>query len=120
MTSLRFVDTSILIYYISSDPSEPRIDRAFALIDAGSNSLSVQVLQEFYVQATWPTWSDSLPQDRSVADLQVSVPIMTGALEITEAHRLSYKDAAIVSAARTLGCQKLFSEAMAGGRGRQR
>ena len=56
MTSLRFLDTNILLYSISRDPTETtKHDRAVALIDAGSNALSVQVLQEFYVQATRPT-----------------------------------------------------------------
>jgi predicted nucleic acid-binding protein len=47
---------------------------------------------------------------------EISVPIMTGALEIRAAHRLSYWDAAIVAAARALGCQELYSEDMSHGR----
>jgi predicted nucleic acid-binding protein len=47
---------------------------------------------------------------------EISVPIMTGALEIRAAHRLSYWDATIVAAARALGCQKLYSEDMSHGR----
>jgi len=43
------------------------------------------------------------------------VPIMTGALEIRAAHRLSYWDAAIVAAARALGCRELYSEGMSHG-----
>jgi len=58
MTSLRFLDTNILLYSISRDPTEStKHDRAVALIDAGDNALSVQVLQEFYVQATPPARS---------------------------------------------------------------
>jgi hypothetical protein len=50
---LRFLDTNILLYSISRDPIETtKRDRAVALIDEGDNALSVQVLQEFYVQAT--------------------------------------------------------------------
>jgi predicted nucleic acid-binding protein len=50
--SLRFLLTNILLYSISCDPTEAlKRDRAVALIDAGNNALSVQVLQEFYVQA---------------------------------------------------------------------
>ena len=49
--TLRFLDTSILLYPISRDATETaKRDRAVALIDAGGNALSVQVLQEFYVQ----------------------------------------------------------------------
>jgi predicted nucleic acid-binding protein len=54
--TLRFLDTNVLLYSISRDPTETaKRDRAVALIDAGGNALSVQVLQEFYVQATRPT-----------------------------------------------------------------
>jgi len=41
---------------------------------------------------------------------------MTGALEIGAAYRLSYWDAAIVAAARALGCRELYSEDMSHGR----
>jgi predicted nucleic acid-binding protein len=47
MTALRFLDTNILLYSISRDPTETaKRDRAVALIDAGGNAPSVQVLQE--------------------------------------------------------------------------
>ena len=60
----RFLDTSILLYSISQDLSETAMrDRAVGIIDAGNNALSVQVLQEFYVQATRPTRRDRLPHD---------------------------------------------------------
>jgi predicted nucleic acid-binding protein len=126
MTSLHFLDTNILLYSISRDPTESiKHDRAVALIDAGNNALSVQVLQEFYVQATRPTRPDPVPHDIAAGLIrtwlrfkvqEISVPIMTGALEIRAAHRLSYWDAAIVAAARALGCQKLYSEDMSHGR----
>ena len=41
---------------------------------------------------------------------------MLGAMEIKAAHRLSYWDAAIVAAARALGCADLFSEDLSHGR----
>jgi predicted nucleic acid-binding protein len=47
---------------------------------------------------------------------EISVPIMTGALEIRAAHRLSYWDAATVAAARALACQELYSQDMSHGR----
>ena len=41
--TLRFLDTNILLYSISRDPTETvKRDRAVALIDAGGNALSVQ------------------------------------------------------------------------------
>jgi len=126
MTSLRFLDTNILLYSISRDPAEARKrDCAIALIDAGGNALSVQVLQEFYVQATRPTRTDALPHDIAAALVRtwlrfkvqdISVPVMIGALEIKSAHGLSYWDSAIVAAARALGCRELYSEDMTHGR----
>jgi predicted nucleic acid-binding protein len=41
---------------------------------------------------------------------------MTGALEIKASHGLSYWDAAIVAAARALGCGELLTEDMSHGR----
>jgi predicted nucleic acid-binding protein len=122
----RFLDTNILLYSISQDSSETaKRDRAIGIIDAGDNALSVQVLQEFYVQATRPTRRDRLPHDIATGLIrtwlrfkiqETSVSIMTGALEIKAEHGLSYWDAAIVAAARALGCRELYSEDMTHGR----
>ncbi len=123
---LRFLDTNILLYSISRDPTETtKRDRAVALIDGGGNALSVQVLQEFYVQATRATRRDALPHDIAVGLIrtwlrfrvqETSVSIMTGALEIKAEYGLSYWDAAMVAAARALGCGELYSEDMTHGR----
>ena len=124
--TLRFLDTNILLYSISRDPAESaKRDRAIALIDADDNALSVQVLQEFYLQATRPTRADALPHQIATGLIrtwlrfkvqEITVPIMARALEIKAAHRLSYWDAAIVAAANALGCRELYSEDMAHGR----
>jgi predicted nucleic acid-binding protein len=122
----RFLDTNILLYSISRDPTEgAKRDRAIALIDGEDNALSVQVLQEFYVQATRPSRPDALPHDIAAGLIRtwlrfrvqdITVPVMTRALDIKAAHRLSYWDAAIVAAAGALGCRELYSEDMAHGR----
>jgi predicted nucleic acid-binding protein len=50
---VRFADTNILLYAISRDPAEQEKAKLAADILAGRDIvLSVQVLQEFYVQAT--------------------------------------------------------------------
>jgi predicted nucleic acid-binding protein len=126
VTTPRFLDTNILLYSISRDPGEAaKRDQAITLIDAGSNALSVQVLQEFYVQATRSTRPDALAHDVAAGLIRtwlrfkvqdISVPIMTGALQIKAAHGLSYWDSAIVAAARALGCRELYSEDMTHGR----
>ena len=52
-TSVRFADTNVLLYAISRDASEQdKAALANSLLDAADLCLSVQVLQEFYVQAT--------------------------------------------------------------------
>ena len=126
MNGLRFIDTNILLYSISRDPTEaPKREIAIALLDAADIALSVQVLQEFYVQATRVTRQDALPHDVAVGLLrtwlrfkvqEITLPVMIAACEIKAIHRLSYWDAAIVAAARAIGCRELLSEDMAHGR----
>jgi predicted nucleic acid-binding protein len=118
----RFIDTNILLYSISRDQAEARKrDIAIALLDADDIALSVQVLQEFYVQATRATRPDAVAHDIAVGLVrtwlrfkvqEITLPVMIGALEIKENHGLSYWDAAIVAAARALGCRELLSEDM--------
>ena len=63
----RFLDTNILMYSISRDPGEAaKREIAIALLDADEMALSVQVLQEFYVQATRATRPDALAHDLAV------------------------------------------------------
>ena len=50
---MRFVDTNILLYAISRDRAEQgKAKRANDILTERDLALSVQVLQEFYVQAT--------------------------------------------------------------------
>ena len=126
MSPLHFLDTNILLYSISRDPSEAsKRDRAIDLLEREDGALSVQVLQEFYVQATRPTRSDPLPHDIAAGLIatwmrfrvqEITLSILTGALEIKTAHGFSYWDSAIIAAARALGCRELYTEDMAHGR----
>ena len=51
-----FLDTNILLYSISRNPADAlKRERAIALLGRDDGALSVQVLQEFYVQATRAT-----------------------------------------------------------------
>jgi len=87
--------------------------------------LSVQVLQEFFVQATRASRADALPHDIAVSliatwrrfDIQeITLPLLFGAFEIKARHGFSYWDSAIIAAARALGCQELLTEDMSHGR----
>lgn len=126
MNAPRFLDTNILLYSISRDPAEtPKRNTAIALLDTDDVALSVQVLQEFYVQATRPTRPDAIDHDIAVGLIytwlrfkvqEITLSVMTGALEVKASYGLSYWDAAIIAAARALGCRELVTEDMSHGR----
>jgi predicted nucleic acid-binding protein len=117
---MRFVDTNVLLYAISAAPSEAdKADRARTLLRQRDLALSVQVLQEFYAQATRPTAPTRLGHDEATAFLGPlrRYPIQPGTLELFEAalairarRQISYWDAAIVAAAKLLGCDELLTE----------
>jgi len=67
MTGLSFLNTNILLYSISSDRAEvAKRERAISLLERDDIGLSVQVLGEFYVQATRPTRGDALTHEIAV------------------------------------------------------
>jgi predicted nucleic acid-binding protein len=123
---LRFLDTNILLYSISDDPKEiAKRNIAGALLEQHDNALSVQVLQEFYVQATRSTRANAIPHDIAVRLIRswlrfpvqdITVAIVSEALTIKVEFGLSYWDAAIVAAARALGSEDVISEDMTHGR----
>lgn len=121
-----FLDTNILLYSISNaaEESEKR-DRALALLDRDDCVLSVQVLQEFYAQATRASRPDPLPHEIAAGLIRAwlrfriqenTVAILETALEIKALHQFSYWDSAIIAAARAAGCRELFSEDLSHGR----
>ncbi len=122
---MRFVDTNVLLYAISRDPAE-RLKRAVAneLLDGRELALSAQVLQEFYVQATRST-SRNVLTHRQAADLvrsftrfpvqPVTPELVQAAAETGNRHGISYWDAAIIEAARALGCAEVLSEDLSDG-----
>ena len=117
---MRFVDTNVLLYAISTDSGE-RDKAAVAqdLLSARDLTLSAQVLQEFYVQATRASRADALTHDQAAALVTAygRFPVQGTTLELVHAamaashrHRLSYWDAAIIEAARLSGCTEVLSE----------
>jgi len=117
---MRFVDTNVLLYALSSRPDEAgKAARAVAILAEPALALSVQVLQEFYVQATRPTSADPLSHEDAVAFMAtlerfpvqaMTVEVMRAALGARVRWQLNCWDAAIVEAARALGCRELLSE----------
>lgn len=117
---MRFVDTNIPLYAISSHPAEAtKAERAIALLNASDLALSVQVLQEFYVQATRATATAPLSHEAAVAFIDtlrrfpvqdITVPLMRAAFATRARWRISYWDATIIEAARLSSCPLLLSE----------
>jgi predicted nucleic acid-binding protein len=117
-----FLDTNVLLYSISHTPAEAgKRQRAVALLELDDGALSVQVLQEFYVQSTR---SGRLTHQLAVELIEVwrrfpvqeiTLPVFDSALRIKAMHQLSYWDSAVVAAARALGCRRLYSEDMSDG-----
>ncbi len=121
-----FFDTNILLYSISRDPAEAlKRERAIELLDRDDGALSVQVLQEFYVQATRASRPDKLSHDTAAglvrtwtrfAVQDVTLSIVLRALTIKLQHGFSYWDSAIIAAARAVGSRTLYTEDMSDGR----
>ena len=115
-----FLDTNILLYSISQNPAESRKrDRALALLDDDSGSLSIQVLQEFYVQATRSSRADAVPHELAAGLIEawsrfriqdMTLPVLKAALRIRQAYGFSFWDSAIVAAALALGCDRVYTE----------
>jgi predicted nucleic acid-binding protein len=126
MSPAHFLDTNILLYSISRDPAEAaKRERAAGLLDRDDGALSVQVLQEFYVQATRSSRPNPLPHEIAVGLIstwlrfrvqELTLPLLAAALQVKLAFGFSYWDSAIIAAARALGCRELYSEDMSHGR----
>ena len=122
---MRFVDTDILIYAISPSPHEADKRRiAQDLLSEDDLALSVQVLQEFYHQATRPTRPHALTHAQAMAFVeivaqfpvqQLTFDMFLAAVSISRRFRLSYWDGAILAAARTCGCDIVYSEDLSAG-----
>jgi predicted nucleic acid-binding protein len=120
-----FLDTNILLYSISRNPAESfKRDRALALLDDDSGALSIQVLQEFYVQATRASRADAVPHELAVGLIEawsrfriqaMTLPVLSAALRIRKTQGFSFWDSAIVAAALALGCDRVYTEDLAHG-----
>ena len=123
---MHFIDTNILLYALSTDPKEAaKAAEALNLLDQPNGALSVQVLQEFYVQATRDTKSDRITHDQAVALItswerfkiqELTLEVMHAALGTKKRFRISYWDAAIIEAAKAAGCNIIYSEDLNDGR----
>jgi predicted nucleic acid-binding protein len=122
---VQFVDTNILLYAISRDPAEQdKAKRADEILSGRDLALSVQVLHEFYVQATRASRPDPITHQQAVRLIEsfrrfpvqdITSAIVTAALAASDRFQLSYWDSAIIEASRAIGCTEVLSEDMGGG-----
>lgn len=114
-----FVDTNILVYAAQeTDPLPAKSRKARELLLERDLCLSVQVLNEFVVNARHPMKLNLSPteeQDWVSHWLQLRIlPLTTetfvSALEIHLRHGLSHWDSLIMATANAAGCDILYSE----------
>lgn len=119
MTARVFLDTNVLLYAVSSAPREANKRAcARALLEADDWALSVQVLQEFYVNAVRKIAKPLKPQsaENFIRRLLVRKPLaitselLLAGAALSRRYRTSYWDSAIVAAAMVLGCDTLYTE----------
>lgn len=119
MTATFFVDTNVLIY-AGSNADEDRAKRQIArdLLSRPGAAFSAQVLQEFHVVSVTKNRLQIAPND-ALAVLQsltafpvcpISLDLVLAAVNDSQRFRIAYWDAAILAAARQLGCATVFSE----------
>lgn len=113
------LDTNILLYAISTDEAESDKKRvARELLARDDWGVCVQVLQEFYVNATRPGQPAMSHEDATTAIrhfllrpvAESDAALLLDALEIRVRYRISFWDAAVVAAGRRLGARLLYSE----------
>ena len=119
--NLQFVDTNVLIYAhdLSAAAKHTRArDLLQELWESGDGCLSIQVMQEFYVNVTRKVAKPLAPEIAAqiIADLSVwrvhrpGVQDVLDAVRLQARYRVSFRDAMIVSSAIQLGCQTIWSE----------
>jgi predicted nucleic acid-binding protein len=119
--NLQFVDTNVLIYAhdLSAGQKHTRARQLILeLWQSGEGCLSIQVLQEFYVNVTQKVAKPLTPGAAAqiIADLsvwQVHCPGVEGildAIRLQDRYQISFWDAMIIASAIQLGCQTIWSE----------
>ena len=114
-----FVDTNVLLYAASKAPEDQakRLLARQVLAQAGI-AFSAQVLQEFYAAAV-AKQRLQMTHDEAVAVLEslaaypvgaVTRELVLKAIVIKQRFGVSYWDAAILAAAKQIGCHTVFSE----------
>ncbi|MGE9267889.1 MAG: PIN domain-containing protein [Verrucomicrobiales bacterium] len=126
MSAKVFVDTNILLY--ARDASEPEKQRVAAerlaeLWDSRCGRLSIQVLNEYYVNVTRKLSPGLTPEEAwddvealSVWELlAMDCQLLQRGFGVQRRYGLSWWDALIVAAAERSGCELILSEDLSAG-----
>ena len=122
---MRFVDTNVLLYAaLASQEDAEKRSTAREVLKTPDIALSVQVLQEFYWQATHPARTGRLPHAQAMEFLRlfrhkpvqpITREVFELAVVISQRYRITYWDGAILAAAHSLGCDAVYSEDLSAG-----
>ena len=126
MNDVVFVDTNILVYAHDADAGVKReraVEHLRALWESGTGRLSVQVLQEFYINVTRKL---TTPVARSTAREVVAtygvwvrgpttVDTVLRATDLAALAQISFWDALIIASAEEAGATRVYSEDLNGG-----
>jgi predicted nucleic acid-binding protein len=127
MSDRVFLDSNVLVYLFDSDTPDKQ-STARALLDELSRDsilvLSTQVLQEFYVSVTRKLKRPLAPREATEATrglsafsvVQVDVPLIFRAIELSQRETVSLWDALIIRAGMESTCARLLSEDLQHGR----
>ena len=118
---LQFVDTNILIYAHDRSAGEKHVrarDLIRGLWQSEKGCLSIQVLQEFYVNVTQKVAKPLTPDVAAqiIADLAAwqmhrpGVEDVLDAIRLQDRYQTSFWDAMIIASAIQLGCRAIWSE----------
>jgi predicted nucleic acid-binding protein len=120
-----FIDTNILLYTIDEDPASiSKRTRAQQLLLSERWGWSVQVAAEFFVNATSAKRPFRLPGTAAAAlvetwfafpTLELTPALFRAAVDVQQRFHVSYWDAAILAAAKQMGCHTVFSEDLSDG-----
>ena len=117
---MRFVDTNILIYAVGIHGEEDaKRELAIDLLSGDDLAVSVQVLAEFYYQATRRNRPGALTSAQASNFLAaidtipvqpVTVEVFRSGVSLSSRFGLSYRDGAIIAAAKLMGCDAVYTE----------
>jgi len=121
MIAEAFLDTNVLLYaYDSRTPEKQAVAQRLLVsaLRARDAVISVQVLGEFYVNATRKIAQPITPEVartaidalRQLPCVAIDGPMVADAVASAIRFQLSYWDALIIASARRAGCSRIYSE----------